>query len=85
MSKVILDEQKVNILKMLYRVHYDDLNQEDIPISLRLIANTIGIDETRAKDFLYDLEKEDKVQKIHQGRWDFYRITSKGIKYIEYL
>jgi len=76
-------EEKKKILMKLHRVHYDELNQDDIPVELSYIANSVGIDKNRTKDILNILEDEKLVEKIEIGTREFFRITGKGIEHIE--
>jgi len=76
--------QLSTILKYLYDIHYQLFNKDDIPVSLRILSDDLGMDQMRVKDLLLSLEDEGKIKIIDHGNKNiFARISHKGIEEIE--
>jgi DNA-binding MarR family transcriptional regulator len=71
-------------LARLYESRFGLFADENIPISLRLLAMFMGMEETKASGIMSGLEKEGLVRSIKKADRPFYFITDKGAEEFEY-
>jgi predicted transcriptional regulator len=78
-----MEFEKDAALYQLYQFHYNVFNPKDVPMNLKKLSHAIRLSEKRTKDVCELLEKEDHIKKILLPHAVFYRITAKGVKFIE--
>ena len=79
-----LTEEERKILARLYESRYGLFANEDVPVSLRLIAVALGIEIEEAGEFVTRLLEKGLVKKITVGDRPFYEITLRGAEEYEY-
>ncbi|MBI5971376.1 MAG: hypothetical protein HY884_09520 [Deltaproteobacteria bacterium] len=77
------DKVKDAILNELYKFHDNIFNVKDVPMSVKKISDTVGLNEKLVKLVCALLECDNYVKKIKLPHTLFYKITVRGIKYIE--
>jgi predicted transcriptional regulator len=75
--------QRDSILKALYDDHYAIFSDGETPTSLRLLAEGVGMDQRRTRDICDVLSSEGLVEQIPIGAQRYYKITSRGIEFVE--
>lgn len=80
-----IDAQKDMILKVLYESYYNFFNTKDppTPMSLRLLAQSIGLDKKRTRDICTLLIEEKLIDSMPPPYEKFYHITPRGIEFVE--
>jgi len=79
----LMDRQRNEVLKVLYDLHNNIFNADDVPSSLRLLSQDTGIKERRLKDICGLLEKEELIQIIRIGEKMYTRIKPRGVEKVE--
>jgi len=79
-----LTEEERKILARLYESRYGLFANEDVPVSLRLIAVALGITEKEAEGLVAHLLERGLVKRITVGDRPFYEITFRGAEEYEY-
>jgi DNA-binding Lrp family transcriptional regulator len=79
-----LTEEERKILARLYESRYGMFANEDVPVSLRLIAVALSIEVEEAGEFVARLLEKGLVKKITVGDTPFYEITLRGAEEYEY-
>jgi DNA-binding Lrp family transcriptional regulator len=79
-----LTEGERKILARLYESRYGLFANEDVPVSLRLIAVALGIKEKEAEELVAHLLERGLVKRITVGDRPFYEITLRGAEEYEY-
>lgn len=70
------------VLKALYDVHYSLFGDPEVPMSLRLLSESVDLPARRIKDACKYLIEKKLISKINVPG-DFYLITPTGIEYVE--
>ena len=79
-----LTKEERKILARLYESRYGLFANEDVPVSLRLIAMFLGTTEDNATGILSRLEGAGLIRRILVGDRYFFQITDKGAEEFEY-
>jgi len=79
-----LTEGERKILARLYESRYGLFANEDVPVSLRLIAVALGIKEKEAEELVAHLVERGLIKRITVGDRPFYEITLRGAEEYEY-
>ncbi len=79
-----LTEGERKILARLYESRYGLFANEDVPVSLRLIAVALGITEKEAEGLVAHLLERGLVKRTAVGDRPFYEITLRGAEEYEY-
>lgn len=80
-----IDAEKDMILKVLYETYFSFFETKDppTPVSLRLLAQSIGRDKKRTRVVCELLIEEKLVDSLFPPYGNFYHITAKGIEFVE--
>ena len=75
--------EKETVLNELYKFHTHILNPKDVPMSLKQLTHGARLSEKKIKDVCEALADEGLIKPVSLLNSVFYRITRRGIKYIE--
>jgi len=80
-----IDAEKDMILKALYESYHNFFNTKDppTPMSLRLLAQSIGLTKDRTKVVCKLLIKKSLLKSMPPPYDEFYHITPEGIEFVE--
>lgn len=80
-----IDVEKDMILKVLYETYFSFFETKDppTPMSLRLLAQSIGHDKRRTRVVCNLLKKEGLIRPLPPPYEEFYHITDEGIELVE--
>ncbi|MBI4726067.1 hypothetical protein HY768_02385 [candidate division TA06 bacterium] len=71
------------ILKVLFDAYFGMFSNADIPVSLRLLSQSAGLDIQRTRAICDYLVKKSLVERVISGQQPFYKISPEGIRLVE--
>lgn len=78
-----IEDEKDDVLYQLYQFHYNIFNPKDVPMTIKRLSQAVRMDEKRVEDICGLLEDEKLIKRVHAPQGKFYKITPKGIQYVE--